>query len=105
MKHLQFMKHMVLGISTLSFICFLSSGRGNNPYSFPALSNTTTAVAPTQYVGPMLHVPEKQEVTLPITMVFDPIVSETAYDTKYVQNGTSIMSPSWFELTTSGLKS
>lgn len=104
MKHLQFMKHMVLGISTLSLFASYQVAEATIHIPFPALSNTTTAVAPTQYVGPMLHVPEKQEVTLPITMVFDPIVSETAYDTKYVQNGTSIMSPSWFELTTSGLK-
>ena len=104
MKHLQFMKHMVLGISTLSLFASYQVAEATIHIPFPALSNTTTAVAPTQYVGPMLHVPEKQEVTLPITMVFDPIVSETTYDTKYVQNGTSIMSPSWFELTTSGLK-
>ena len=104
MKHLQFMKHMVLGISAFSLFASYPVAEAAIHIPFPALSNTTTAVAPTQYVGPMLHVPEKQEVTLPITMVFDPIVSETAYDTKYVQNGTSIMSPSWFELTTTGLK-
>lgn len=104
MKHLQFMKHMVLGISTLSLFASYQVAEATIHIPFPALSNTTTAVAPTQYVGPMLHVPEKQEVTLPITMVFDPIVSETAYDTKYVQNGTSIISPSWFELTTTSLK-
>ena len=104
MKHLQFMKHMVLGISAFSLFASYPVAEAAIHTPFPALSNTTTAVAPTQYVGPMLHVPEKQEVTLPITMVFDPIVSETAYDTKYVQNGTSIMSPSWFELTTTGLK-
>ena len=104
MKHLQFMKHMVLGISAFSLFASYPVAEAAIHILFPALSNTTTALAPTQYVGPMLHVPEKQEVTLPITMVFDPIVSETAYDTKYVQNGTSIMSPSWFELTTTGLK-
>lgn len=104
MKHLQFMKHMVLGISAFSLFASYPVAEAAIHIPFPALSNTTTALAPTQYVGPMLHVPEKQEVTLPITMVFDPIVSETAYDTKYVQNGTSIMSPSWFELTTTGLK-
>ena len=103
MKHLHFMKHMVLGISVFSLAASYQVAEATIHIPFPALSNTTT-VAPTQYVGPMLHVPEKQEVTLPITMVFDPIVSETAYDTKYVHNGTSIMSPSWFELTTSGLK-
>ena len=103
MKHLHFMKHMVLGISVFSLVASYQVAEATIHIPFPALSNTTT-VAPTQYVGPMLHVPEKQEVTLPITMVFDPIVSETAYDTKYVHNGTSIMSPSWFELTTSGLK-
>lgn len=104
MKYLQFMKHMVLGISAFSLFDSYQVAEATIHIPFPALSNTTTAVAPTQYVGPMLHVPEKQEVTLPITMVFDPLVSEAAYDTKYVQNGTSIMSPSWFELTTSGLK-
>ena len=104
MKHLQFIKHMVLGISAFSLFTSYQVAEATIHIPFPALSNTTTAVVPTQYVGPMLHVPEKQEVTLPITMVFDPIVSETAYDIKYVQNGTSIMSPSWFELTTSGLK-
>ena len=104
MKHLQFMKHMVLGISAFSLFASYPVAEAAIHIPFPALSNTTTALAPTQYVGTMLHVPEKQEVTLPITMVFDPIVSETAYDTKYVQNGTSIMSPSWFELTTTGLK-
>ena len=103
MKHLHFMKHMVLGISVFSLVASYQVAEATIHIPFPALSNTTT-VAPTQYVGPMLHVPEKQEVILPITMVFDPIVSETAYDTKYVHNGTSIMSPSWFELTTSGLK-
>ena len=103
MKHLHFMKHMVLGISVFSLAASYQLAEATIHIPFPALSNTTT-VAPTQYVGPMLHVPEKQEVTLPITMVFDPIVSETAYDKKYVQNGTSIMSPSWFELTTTGLK-
>ena len=104
MKHLQFMKHMVLGISAFSLLASYPVAEAAIHIPFPALSNTTTAVEPTQYVGPMLYVPEKQEVTLPITMVFDPIVSETAYDKKYVQNGTSIMSPSWFELTTTGLK-
>ena len=103
MKHLHFMKQMVLGISAFSLFASYQVAEASIHIPFPALSNTTV-VAPTQYVGPMLHVPEKQEVTLPITMVFDPIVSEAAYDTKYVQNGTSIMSPSWFELTTSGLK-
>ena len=103
MKHLQFMKHMVLGISAFSLFASYQVAEATIHIPFSALSNTT-AVAPTQYVGPMLHVPEKQEVTLPITMVFDPIVTETAYDTKYVQNGTSIMSPSWFELTSTGLK-
>ena len=103
MKYLQFMKHMVLGISAFSLFASYQVAEATIHIPFPALSNTTE-VAPTQYVGPMLHTPEKQEVTLPITMVFDPIVSEAAYDTKYVQNGTSIMSPSWFELTTSGLK-
>ena len=97
MKHLQFMKHMVLGISAFSLFASYPVAEAAIHIPFPALSNTTTAVEPTQYVGPMLNIPEKQEVTLPITMVFDPIVSETAYDTKYVQNGTSIMSPSWFE--------
>lgn len=104
MKHLQVMKHLVLGISAFSLFASYQVAEATIHIPFPALSNTTTAVEPTQYVGPMLYVPEKQEVTLPITMVFDPIVSETAYDTKYVQNGTSIMSPSWFELTTTGLK-
>lgn len=104
MKHLHFMKHMVLGISAFSLLASYQVAEATIHIPFPALSNTI-AVEPTQYVGPMLHVSEKQEVTLPITMVFDPIVSETAYDTKYVQNGTSIMSPSWFELTTTGLKS
>lgn len=104
MKHLQVMKHLVLGISAFSLFASYQVAEATIHIPFPALSNTTTAVEPTQYVGPMLYVPEKQEVTLPITMVFDPIVSETAYDKKYVQNGTSIMSPSWFELTTTGLK-
>ena len=104
MKHLQFMKHMVLGISAFSLFASYPVAEAAIHIPFPALSNTTTAVEATQYVGPMLYIPEKQEVTLPITMVFDPIVSETAYDTKYVQNGTSIMSPSWFELTSTGLK-
>ncbi len=104
MKHLQVMKHLVLGISAFSLFASYPVAEATIHIPFPALSNTTTAVEPTQYVGPMLYVPEKQEVTLPITMVFDPIVSETAYDKKYVQNGTSIMSPSWFELTTTGLK-
>ena len=104
MKHLQFMKHMVLGISAVSLFASYPVAEAAIHIPFPALSNTTTAVEPAQYVGPMLYVPEKQEVTLPITMVFDPIVSETVYDKKYVQNGTSIMSPSWFELTTTGLK-
>ena len=104
MKHLQFMKHMVLGISAFSLFASYPVAEAAIHIPFPALSNATTAVEPAQYVGPMLYVPEKQEVTLPITMVFDPIVSETAYDKKYVQNGTSIMSPSWFELTTTGLK-
>ena len=104
MKHLQVMKHLVLGISAFSLFASYQVAEATIHIPFPALSNTTTAVEPTQYVGPMLYVPEKQEVTLPITMVFDPIVSETVYDTKYVQNGTSIMSPSWFELTTTGLK-
>ena len=104
MKHLKFMKHMVLGISAFSLFASYPVAEAAIHIPFPALSNTTTAVEPTQYVGPMLYTPEKQEVTLPITMVFDPIVSETAYDTKYVHNGTSIMSPSWFELTTTGLK-
>ena len=103
MKHLHFMKQVVLGISAFSLFASYQVAEASIHIPFPALSNTTV-VAPTQYVGPMLHVPERQEVTLPITMVFDPIVSEAAYDTKYVQNGTSIMSPSWFELTTSGLK-
>ena len=104
MKHLQFMKYMVLGISAFSLFASYPVAEAAIHIPFPALSNTTTAVEATQYVGPMLYIPEKQEVTLPITMVFDPIVSETAYDTKYVQNGTSIMSPSWFELTSTGLK-
>lgn len=104
MKHLQVMKHLVLGISAFSLFASYQVAEATIHIPFPALSNTTTAVEPTQHVGPMLYVPEKQEVTLPITMVFDPIVSETAYDKKYVQNGTSIMSPSWFELTTTGLK-
>lgn len=104
MKHLQVMKHLVLGISAFSLFASYQVAEATIHIPFLALSNTTTAVEPTQYVGPMLYVPEKQEVTLPITMVFDPIVSETAYDKKYVQNGTSIMSPSWFELTTTGLK-
>lgn len=104
MKHLQFMKHMVLGISAFSLFASYPVAEAAIHIPFPALSNTTTAVEPIQYVGPMLYTPEKQEVTLPITMVFDPIVSETAYDKKYVQNGTSIMSPSWFELTSTGLK-
>ncbi len=104
MKHLHFMKHMVLGISVASLFASYQVAEATIHIPFPALSNTTTAVEPTQYVGPMLYVPEKQEVTLPITMVFDPIISETEYDKKYVQNGTSIMSPSWFELTTTGLK-
>ena len=104
MKHLQVMKHLVLGISAFSLFASYQVAEATIHIPFPALSNTTTAVEPTQYVGPMLYIPEKQEVTLPITMVFDPIVSETVYDTKYVQNGTSIMSPSWFELTTTGLK-
>ena len=103
MKHLHFMKHMVLGISVFSLFASYQVAEATIHIPFPALSNTTT-VESIQYVGPMLHIPEKQEVTLPITMVFDPIVSETAYDKKYVQNGTSIMSPSWFELTTTGLK-
>ena len=104
MKHLQVMKHLVLGISAFSLFASYQVAEATIHIPFPALSNTTTAVEPTQYVGPMLYIPEKQEVTLPITMVFDPILSETVYDTKYVQNGTSIMSPSWFELTTTGLK-
>ena len=87
MKHLQFMKHMVLGISAFSLFASYPVAEAAIHIPFPALSNTTTAVEATQYVGPMLYIPEKQEVTLPITMVFDPIVSETAYDTKYVQNG------------------
>ena len=104
MKHLQVMKHMVLGISAFSLFASYPVAEAAIHIPFPALSNSTTVVEATQYVGPMLYIPEKQEVTLPITMVFDPIVSETAYDTKYVQNGTSIMSPSWFELTSTGLK-
>lgn len=104
MKHLHFMKHMVLGISAYSLFASYQVAEATIHIPFPALSNTTTAVETKQYVGPMLYVPEKQEVTLPITMVFDPIISEAGYDTKYVQNGTSIISPSWFELTTTGLK-
>ena len=104
MKYLHFMKHMVLGISAFSLFASYQVAEATIHIPFPALSNTTAAVAPIQYVGPMLHVPEKQEITLPITMVFDPIVSETSYDKKYVQNGTSIISPSWFELTMTGLK-
>ena len=104
MKHLHFMKHMVLGISACSLFASYQIVEATIHIPFPALSNTTTAVESTQYMGPMLFVPKKQEVTLPITMVFDPIVSDTAYDKKYVQQGTSIMSPSLFELDTTGLK-
>ena len=74
MKHLHFMKHMVLGISAVSLFASYQVAEATIHIPFPALSNTTTAVEPTQYVGPMLYVPEKQEVTLPITMIFDPIV-------------------------------
>lgn len=104
MKHLHFMKHMVLGISACSLFASYQIVEATIHIPFPALSNTTTAVESTQYMGPMLFVPKKQEVTLPITMVFDPIVSDTAYEKKYVQQGTSIMSPSLFELDTTGLK-
>lgn len=104
MKHLHFMKYMVLGISACSLFASYQIVEATIHIPFPALSNTTTAVESTQYMGPMLFVPKKQEVTLPITMVFDPIVSDTVYEKKYVQQGTSIMSPSLFELDTTGLK-
>ena len=104
MKQLQYMKHMVLGISVVGLVSSYQMAEATIHIPFPTLSNTSSTMEPVQYVGPLLKVPEKQEVTLPITMVFDPIVSETAYDKKYVQQGTSIMSPSLFELDTTGLK-
>lgn len=104
MKQLQYMKHMVLGISVVGLVSSYQMVEATIHIPFPTLSNTSSTMEPVQYVGPLLKVPEKQEVTLPITMVFDPIVSETAYDKKYVQQGTSIMSPSLFELDTTGLK-
>lgn len=104
MKQLQYMKHMVLGISVVGLVSSCQMVEATIHIPFPTLSSTSTTTEPLPYVGPLLKVPEKQEVTLPITMVFDPIVSETAYDKKYVQQGTSIMSPSLFELDTTGLK-
>ena len=104
MKQLQYMKHMVLGISVVGLVSSYQMAEATIHIPFPTLSNTSSTMEPVHYVGPLLKVPEKQEVTLPITMVFDPIVSETAYDKKYVQQGTSIMSPSLFELDTTGLK-
>ena len=104
MKQLQYMKHMVLGISVVGLVSSYQMVEATIHIPFPTLSNTSSTMEPVHYVGPLLKVPEKQEVTLPITMVFDPIVSETAYDKKYVQQGTSIMSPSLFELDTTGLK-
>lgn len=104
MKQLQYMKHMVLGISVVGLVSSYQMVEATIHIPFPTLSNTSSTMEPVQYVRPLLKVPEKQEVTLPITMVFDPIVSETAYDKKYVQQGTSIMSPSLFELDTTGLK-
>ena len=104
MKQLQYMKHMALGISVVGLVSVYQMAEATIHIPFPTLSNTSSTTEPVQYVGPLLKVPEKQEVTLPITMVFDPIVSETAYDKKYVQQGTSIMSPSLFELDTTGLK-
>ena len=104
MKQLQYMKHMVLGISVVGLVSSYQMVEATIHIPFPTLSNTCSTMGPVQYVGPLLKVPEKQEVTLPITMVFDPIVSETAYDKKYLQQGTSIMSPSLFELDTTGLK-
>ena len=63
MKYLHFMKHMVLGISAFSLFASYQVAEATIHIPFPALSNTTAAVAPIQYVGPMLHVSEKQEVT------------------------------------------
>ncbi len=104
MKQLQYMKHMVLGISAVGLLSVYQMAEATIHIPFPTLSSTSTTTESLPYVGPLLKVPEKQEVTLPITMVFDPIVSDTAYDKKYVQHGTSIMSPSLFELDTTGLK-
>lgn len=104
MKQLQYMKHMVLGISVVGLVSSYQMVEATIHIPFPTLSNTSSTMEPVQYVGPLLKVPKNQEVVLPITMVFDPIVSETAYDKKYVQQGTSIMSPSLFELDTTGLK-
>lgn len=104
MKYVKYMKHLVLGMSMLSSIAVYQVAEATIHIPFPTLSNISAEKVISNYVGPMLHVPEKQTVTLPIMMVFDPISSETPYDVKYVKNGTSIISPSWFELDMSGLK-
>ena len=104
MRYLQYIKHLVLGISAVSVFTSYQLVEATIHIPYSALTNATTSIESTQYIGPMLHIPDKQEVTLPITMVFDPLSSDMAYEAKYVQNGTSIISPSWFELDTLGLK-
>ena len=108
MKRVQCIKSVILGISlwTVGGMYHQAEAMIHIPYAQNSQESIQEATPANyvQYIGPMLRVPTKQEITLPITIVFDPFVSEPKYEGKYVQSGTSIISPSWFELDLKGLK-
>ena len=108
MKRVQCIKSVILGISLWTIVGMYHQVEAMIHIPYGQASHETvqvgTDVKEVQYKGPMLHVPVRQEITLPITIVFDPFVSEPKYEGKYVQSGTSIISPSWFELDLKGLK-
>ena len=108
MKRVQCIKSVILGISLWTVVGMYHQAEAmiHIPYAQNSQESIQEATPANyvQYIGPMLRVPTKQEITLPITIVFDPFVSEPKYEGKYVQSGTSIISPSWFELDLKGLK-
>ena len=98
MKRVQCIKSVILGISLWTIVGMYHQAEAMIHIPYGQASHETvqvgTDVKDVQYKGPMLHVPVRQEITLPITIVFDPFVSEPKYEGKYVQSGTSIISPS-----------
>ena len=108
MKRVQCIKSVILGISLWTIVGMYHQAEAMIHIPYGQASHETvqvgTDIKDVQYKGPMLHVPARQEITLPITIVFDPFISEPKYEGKYVQSGTSIISPSWFELDLKGLK-
>ena len=108
MKHIQSLKSIILGVSLWAVVGGYHQVEAMIHIPYGQASQETVQVGTdakdVHYKGPMLRVPTKQEITLPITIVFDPFVSDPKYEGKYVQSGTSIISPSWFELDLKGLK-